>query len=82
MDIVPKAGVKIGKMMAKASRNMRFSLFGLPAGWKERPRESPGLSRRLATDLGARVARQQSSILRASKEILHSCSGKGKSKKG
>ena len=68
--------------MVNASRKMRFSLFGLPAGWKERPRKSPDQSRRLATGLGARVARQQSPILRASKEILEFCSAKCKSKRG
>ena len=68
--------------MVNASRKMRFSLFGLPAGWKERPRKSLGQSRRLATGLGARVARQQSPILRASREILEFCFAQCKSKRG
>ena len=60
---------------------MHFSLSGLLAGWKDWPGESPGLSRHLATGLDAQVARLQSPILRASKEILNFCSAKGKSKR-
>ncbi|KPK75501.1 MAG: hypothetical protein AMJ79_11085 [Phycisphaerae bacterium SM23_30] len=59
---------------------MRFSLLGLPAGENKRPGDSPGLSRRLATGLGARVARLQSPILRTSEKTLLYFSAKGKSK--
>ena len=56
-----------------------FSAWGLPAGrGRKRPGLTPGPSRRIGTDRGARVARQQSPILRAGNDIVSGSSARHK----